>query len=111
MATRHDQQEGWIPEDVSRRNIALHRFLKRHFKMGLQHLKALKIGLISFGLLGFGAFAIQNGASPGPVFWVLAAAIVVLNGIEISEFFAVWAELQEIDRQDAASDTDEDEEE
>lgn len=89
-------------DDVRTHNLLLDRWLRSHSSMNLKKWKAIKVSLLSLILVAYGVYSIQQGADPGPALWVVVTVIALLNGIELSELVAVWAELKYSD--DTASD-------
>lgn len=104
MSTKHDAAARHYPDSVRDHGRALDHWLQAHAHMDLRAYKALKVGFISVSIILLAFYAIANGASPGPTFWVTAASLVVLNGIELSEFAATYAELQTPDGDDPEED-------
>ncbi|MEE6210835.1 hypothetical protein U3A55_11820 [Salarchaeum sp. III] len=104
MSTKHDTVQKYCPDTVRASNLALDQWLQSHAHMNLRTYKALKVGFISVSIIILAFYAIANGASPGPTFWVAVAGLAVLNGIEVSELLATYAELQNPSQNDSTED-------
>ena len=76
--------------------------------MNLKTWKVLKNLVISIAIVGFGVFAIGEGADPMHVFSLGIIVLGLVNGMELSEFYAAWAEVQAGDSGDSTSDSDTD---
>lgn len=62
--------------------------------MNLKAWKVLKNLVISVAIVGFGVFAIGEGANPMHVFSLGIIVLGLVNGMELGEFYAAWAEVQ-----------------
>jgi hypothetical protein len=62
--------------------------------MNLKTWKVLKNLIISLAIVGFGVFTIGEGANPMHVFSLGIIILGLVNGMELSEFYAAWAEVQ-----------------
>lgn len=76
---------------------------RRYLGMSLKKYKLVKSTIISILIVGFGVWAIGQGADVSMTSYFVLAGLLLINGIEFSEFFAVWAEIQA-----AADDTGDD---
>jgi hypothetical protein len=71
---------------------------KREFKL----FKSVSNLLISAAILAMAWVAIQDGAEPTTIGGMAIAAVLVVNGFSISEWFAIKSELQRRQQQDPA---------
>lgn len=74
--------------------------------MNLKTWKVLKNLIISISIVGFGIFAIGEGADPMHVFSLGIIVLGLVNGMELSEFYAAWAEVQSGGQNDPTSSDD-----
>jgi len=98
-----------VPDAVTRQNCAVDHYIKtRWAPMNLKTWKVLKNLVVSIGIIGFAIFAIGEGADALQVFSLAIIVLGLVNGMELSEFYAAWAEVQASDADDstAASETD-----
>ena len=75
--------------------------------MNLRTWKVIKNLIVSIAIVGFAIFAIGEGADPLQVFSLAIIVLGLVNGMEVSEFYAAWAEVQ-TDSQDDSSSSDND---
>ena len=71
--------------------------------MNLKTWKVLKNLVISISIIGFGIFAIGEGADALQVFTLAIIVLGLVNGMELSEFYAAWAEVEAGDSDDTDS--------
>lgn len=62
--------------------------------MDLKSYKILKNGALSLALLAFGVYLIGEGVEPTLVASTILPIIALLNGLELSELYAAWAEIK-----------------
>jgi len=62
--------------------------------MNLRTWKVLKNLVISIAIVSFGVFAIGEGADPMHVFSLAIIVLGLVNGMELGEFYAAWADVQ-----------------
>ena len=72
--------------------------------MSLKTWKVAKNFIVSMSIIGLAVFAIGEGADVLQVFSLTTIVLGLVNGMELSEFYAAWAEAQAGDSGD--SDTD-----
>jgi len=98
-----------VPDAVTQQNCAVDRYIKTRWKpMNLKTWKALKNFTISMSIIGFAVFAIGKGADALQVFSLTIIVLGLVNGMEISELYAAWAEVEAGDSGDSTSDSDTD---
>lgn len=71
--------------------------------MNLKTWKVLKNLVISIAIVGFGVFAIGEGANPMHVFSLGIIVLGLVNGMELGEFYAAWADIQTNSQDDSSS--------
>ena len=71
--------------------------------MNLKTWKVIKNLVVSIAIVGFAIFAIGEGADPLQVFSLAIVVIGLVNGMELSEFYAAWAEVQTGGQDDSSS--------
>lgn len=76
--------------------------------MNLKTWKVLKNLVISIAIVGFGVFAIGEGANPMHVFSLGIIVLGLVNGMELGEFYAAWAEVQSIETDPDSTSSDDD---
>jgi len=74
--------------------------------MNLKTWKVLKNLIISVAIVGFGVFAIGEGANPMHVFSLGIIVLGLLNGMELGEFYAAWADVQSTNENNSTSSDD-----
>ena len=74
--------------------------------MNLKTWKVLKNLVISVAIVGFGVFAIDEGANPTHVFSLGIIVLGLVNGMELGEFYAAWADVQSSSSNSTSSDDD-----
>ena len=95
-----------VPDAVTQQNCAVDRYIKTRWKpMSLKTWKVAKNFIVSISIIGFAVFAIGEGADVLQVFSLTTIVLGLVNGMELSEFYAAWAEVQ---AGDSTSDPDTD---
>jgi len=74
--------------------------------MNLKTWKVLKNLVISVAIVGFGVFAIDEGANPMHVFSLGIIVLGLVNGMELGEFYAAWADVQSTNENNSTSSDD-----
>ena len=74
--------------------------------MNLKTWKVLKNLVISVAIVGFGVFAIGEGANPMHVFSLGIIVLGLVNGMELGEFYAAWADVQSTNENNSTSSDD-----
>jgi len=96
-----------VPDAVTRQNCAVDHYLRNRWPpMNLKTWKVLKNLVISIAIVGFGVFAIGEGADPMHVFSLGIIVLGLVNGMELSEFYAAWAEVQSGSQNDSTPSDD-----
>ena len=74
--------------------------------MNLKTWKVLKNLVISVAIVGFGVFTIGEGANPTHVFSLGIIVLGLVNGMELGEFYAAWADVQSTNENNSTSSDD-----
>lgn len=69
--------------------------------MNLKVWKVIKNLVVSLAIIGFAIFSVSEGADPLQVFTLASIVLALVNGMELSEFYAAWAEVQSATEDDA----------
>jgi hypothetical protein len=85
---------GWIPADVTAANRTLDTRLRRIAHMDLRRWKLIRNTVLSIAIFGFAAWAIMEGAPTGPTALFALLIVATLNGIDMAELAAVYAEVK-----------------
>jgi|GEM_PF-2244793 len=84
-----------VPTEVVRQNRLLDARLRERWPpMNLKAWKVLKNLVVSLAIVGFGIFSVVEGADPLRVFSLGIVVLGLVNGMELSEFYAAWAQVQ-----------------
>ena len=87
-----------LPQDTIEANVRLHQRLSEH-NMSLKAYKSVKAGAVSIIIALLSWYAIQNGADPTATVIAAIAALLALNGVELSEWLAAKESLRQLDAQ------------
>jgi len=74
--------------------------------MNLKTWKVLKNIVVSLAIVGFAVFSVTEGADPLRVFSLGIIVLGLVNGMELSEFYAAWAEVQSAKESDSSTSND-----
>jgi len=96
-----------VPESVTRQNCRIDHYLRERWPpMNLKTWKVLKNLVISVAIVGFGVIAIDEGANPMHVFSLGIIVLGLVNGMELGEFYAAWADVQSTNENNSTSSDD-----
>lgn len=75
--------------------------------MNLKAWKVLENLVVSLAIVSFGIFSVVEGADPLQVFSLGIIVLGLVNGMELSEFYAAWAEVQQSSDREPETHSDE----
>lgn len=75
--------------------------------MNLKAWKVLENLVVSLAIVSFGIFSVVEGADPLQVFSLGIIVLGLVNGMEISEFYAAWAEVKQSSDREPETHSDE----
>ena len=106
MSTPPDRpRQTLVPEEVCRFNERFDRSLRATIPgMDFKRWKALRITLVTAGVLSFAAWVISQGADPTATGLLSIFVVALLNGIDAVELAAFYSDFREA-QQDGSDDS------
>lgn len=87
------KQPNYGSDELAAHNRKLDRLLRRWPPMNLKVYKLLKNILVSIGIIAFAFYAVGEGADPQPVFSGVVIVLALVNGVELPELYAAYAQV------------------